>query len=152
MSKRFTDTEKWEDPWFRNLLKEYQFFWIYLLDRCDNAGVWKVDFEAAEFYLKQKCEEKEILNVFKDRVIAFDNGQRWFIPKFITFQYGLLDEACRPHNSVINLLKGFGLINRLSTEIKGIHTLKDKTKTRQDKDKTKISGHFEGCICARCRK
>lgn len=148
MAKRFTDSEKWEDPWFRNLLKEYQLFWIYLLDRCDAAGVWKVDFEAAVFYLKQNCDEKELMTVFKDRIVVFDNGERWFVPKFIKFQYGNLEESCRPHKSVLNLLSFY----KIEGYLKGIHTLKDKDKTKTIQDKTKTSGHFDGCICARCRK
>ena len=133
MGKRFTDTEKWGDPWFRNLLQEYQVFWIYLLDNCDSAGVWKVDFEMAEFCLKQPLKEKELLVVFKDRVVPFEKGDRWFIPKFISFQYGTLDENCRPHKSVLNLLK----VYKIERYLKGINTLKDKTRqdnTRQDKD------------------
>lgn len=148
MAKRFTDTEKWGDPWFRNLLREYQIFWIYLLDQCDAAGVWKVDFEQAEFFLKQNLNDKELITVFKDRIIIFDEGNRWFIPKFITFQYGHLDANCRPHKSVLNLLSTY----KLERYLKGMDTLKDKDKTKTIQDKTKTTGHFSGCVCARCRK
>lgn len=125
MAKRFTDTEKWGDPWFRNLLREYQIFWIYLLDSCDSAGVWKVDFEMAEFCLKATINPKEIQKAFEDRIISFDGGARWFVPRFISFQYGTLDDNCRPHRSVLNLLKTY----KIERYLKGIDTLKDKTKT-----------------------
>lgn len=155
MSKRFTDTEKWEDPWFRNLLSDYQRFWIYILDRCDNAGVWKVDFEAAEFYLKQDCKQEELLQVFKDRVVPFDNDSRWFIPKFISFQYGELTPTCHPHQPVLKLLK----IYKLEGYLKGINTFKTRQDNiRQDKkdlqpvDNSKKRVHFENCVCARCKK
>lgn len=132
MSKRFTDTEKWEDPWFRNLLREYQIFWIYLLDKCDSAGVWKVDFELAEFCLKQSLNEKELSTVFKNRIKIFENGERWFIPKFITFQYGNLDETCHPHKSIFKLLRSY----KLEGYLEGINTPNTRTRqdnTRQDK-------------------
>jgi len=41
MAKRFTASEKWEDLWFSELSNKYKLFWIYLLDKCDNAGVWE---------------------------------------------------------------------------------------------------------------
>jgi len=47
VSKRFTDSEKWRDPWFRRLPTEYKLLWLYLLDECDVSGVWKVDLELA---------------------------------------------------------------------------------------------------------
>lgn len=134
MAKRFTDTEKWEDPWFRNLLPEYQRFWIYVLDKCDPAGVWKVDFEMAEFCLKQSLNPDELLKVFHDRVKVFERGERWFIPKFISFQYNKLDERCNPHKSVFKLLSSYKLEGYLEGYSGGIYT--SKNKTRQDKDKT----------------
>ena len=40
MAKRFTATEKWDDPFFCNLEAKYKLAWIYLLDKCDNAGIY----------------------------------------------------------------------------------------------------------------
>lgn len=149
MSKRFTDTEKWEDPWFRNLLTEYQIFWVYILDKVDNAGVWKVDFELAEFCLKKSLNPKELLAVFKDRVVPFDNGERWFIPKFILFQYGELQPTCHPHQPIIKLLNKYNLQDYL----KGISTFKTRQDNiRQDKKrKIRPGGHFENCECVKCK-
>lgn len=149
MAKRFTDTEKWGDPWFRNLLPEYQRFWIYLLDRCDTAGVWEVDFEVVEFFLKQKYSEKEIINLLKGRIVIFDNQKKWFIPKFISFQYGRLDPFCNPHKSIFKLLSSY----KLEGYLEGINTSNTRQdKTIQDKDKTRTVGHFENCKCPKCRK
>ena len=132
MSKRFTDTEKWGDPWFRNLLREYQIFWIYMLDNCDTAGIWKVDFELAEFMLKARIDEKEYASVFKDRIRVFSKGERWFIPKFISFQYGQLDETCHPHKSIIKVLRSF----KLEGYLEGINTPNTRQyKTIQDNGK-----------------
>lgn len=155
MAKRFTDTEKWEDPWFRNLLREYQMFWVYMLDKCDAAGVWKVDFELAEFNLKQTFDDKnqqELKRVFKDRIKVFEGGERWFIPKFISFQYGELDEFCNPHKSIFKLLRGY----KIEGYLEGINTPKtrqDKNKTIEDKTRKPVkgAGHFDGCPCPKCK-
>ena len=41
MAKRFTDTEKWKDEWYTELSSDYKIIWQYLLDTCDNAGIYK---------------------------------------------------------------------------------------------------------------
>ena len=135
MSKRFTDTEKWSDPWFRGLSPHYQRLWIFLLDKCDQAGVWVVDRELAEFFLKETVDLESALAVFKDRVFAIKNGSKWFIPKFLVFQYGALNDTSKPHNYVLRLL----LSHEIEGYPKGINTLKDKDKDK-DKDQDKNNG------------
>lgn len=134
MSKRFTDTDKWKDPWFRKLPFNYQRFWIYLLDSCDQSGVWQVDFELVEFFLRESFDMKETTQIFHERIHIFDDGKKWFIPKFISFQYGVLNDLCRPHAFVLKLLDKY----KLKGYLKGISTLKDKDKDiDKDKDKDK---------------
>lgn len=141
MAKRFTDTEKWEDPWFRKLPSKHQKLWLFILDRCDSAGVWKVDFELAGFLIGERLKLEEASPFFKNRVVPFDDGEKWFIPKFLDFQYGHLDENCRPHKYVIKVLIRHGLYEGYQ---KGIDTLKDKSKDKeQDKDKEKDGEEHE---------
>jgi len=47
--KRFTETEKWRDPWFRKLSAGAKLAFLYIIDNCDNAGVWTADKELADF-------------------------------------------------------------------------------------------------------
>jgi hypothetical protein len=51
MAKRFTDSEKWNRPWFRKLPTKYKLLWLYILDHCDMSGVWYVDFELASMMI-----------------------------------------------------------------------------------------------------
>jgi hypothetical protein len=37
--KRFTETTKWADPWFRKLPLRLKSLWHWLCDTCDMAGV-----------------------------------------------------------------------------------------------------------------
>jgi len=148
MAKRFTESSKWQDSWFRKLKSEHKLFWIFLLDNCDNAGLWEYDLELASFYIDAELNEKEINEIFKERVFYISG--KWFIPKFIEFQYGKLNENSKPHLSVINKLKKYNLIDENNEIIiplikgmgKGIHTLKDKEMDNErdtviDKEKSK---------------
>lgn len=105
MAKRFTDTEKWKKSFLRGLEGPYKLLWFYLLDDCDMAGIWQVDLEVARIRIGEQVDGTTALRVFGDRVVAFDNGKKWFVRDFIFFQYGELKETNRMHLSVINILK-----------------------------------------------
>jgi len=87
MAKRLTDSNKWNDNWFNELSAEMKLIWIYILDTCDHAGVYKVSFKSIRFYTGTEATENEIIECLKERIYIVDNGNKWFIPKFITFQY-----------------------------------------------------------------
>ena len=48
MAKRFYDSMKFDDPWYRKLTPKHKCFWEYLLCKCTHSGIWKPDFEMAE--------------------------------------------------------------------------------------------------------
>ena len=80
---------------------------------CDCAGIWDVDIELAEFKLGIKIKEQEFLKELNHRIEIInddDDDQKWYLTKFIKFQYGELSEDCRPHQAVIKRLKEFQLI------------------------------------------
>jgi hypothetical protein len=103
MAKRFTDTDKWKKPFIRGLEGPYKLLWFYILDDCDHAGIWQVDFEVAEIRIGQPVKEKKALEVFGERVVRIA-ANKWWIPDFISFQYGELSEKNRLHVSVIQIL------------------------------------------------
>lgn len=145
MAKRFTDTNKYKKPFIRSLKGAYKLLWDYLYHDCDHAGIWIVDFEVAQIYLGEdmlvtKEEALQYFNNGEERIIEIDNGSKWFIPPFIEFQYGVLNEENRAHNSVITILKKYNLLQKvnkpLTTPLKGC---KDKDKDKDmDKDKERI--------------
>jgi len=104
MAKRFTDTDKWKKPFFRGLDAPYKALWLYILDDCDIAGIWIVDFEIARIRVGD-VTELQALEKFGDHVKAFDNGRKWFIRDFTDFQYGELKESNRMHQAVIKILQ-----------------------------------------------
>jgi hypothetical protein len=132
MSKRFTDTDKFKKVWFRKLSNDNKVFWMYLLDQCNHAGIWEVDFELAHFFCNG-IDEQEIRQVFKKQYQEIDNGKRWFIKDFIDFQYGQLNENNRAHLSVINILTKYKIYKNKGL-IRPLQGYKDKAK---DKDMVK---------------
>ena len=105
--KRFTETLKWDDPWFRKLPPQQKLLWGWLLDRCDHAGVIEPDLDLAGFQIGYEYP-MDSLSVFGDRVVKL-SGEKFFIPKFIEFQYGNLSEDCRAHGPVFASLRKHGL-------------------------------------------
>lgn len=137
MAKRFTDTNKYKKPFIRGLQGAYKLLWDYLYHDCDHAGIWIVDFDIAQLYIGKDMpiNRDDALRYFntpdEKRVIEFDHGARWYLPSFISFQYGELNELNRAHNSVICILKKYSLykIKPLTSPLQG---RKDKD---MDKDK-----------------
>lgn len=104
MAKRFTDTDKWNDEWFMELDPVLKCFWIYLCDKCDHAGVWKVNFKQASFSIGAIIDKQSALNAFGERVWVL-SVEKWFIQKFILFQYPTgLSETNKAHIGVFKSL------------------------------------------------
>jgi hypothetical protein len=132
MAKRFTDTEKWKKPFIRGLQGAYKLLWLYICDDCDHAGVWQVDIDVAKIRIGEKIDLKEAIKSFEDKIIIFDNGNKWFIPSFIEFQYPSgLNPDNRAHSSIIYLLDKYNL---RKTENK---PLKRSLQGRKDMDMVK---------------
>lgn len=109
MAKRLTDSEKWEDPWFLDLKDEYKLMWVYLLDKCDHAGIWKVNTRLAHFCFGHTLDWEGFLKACGDRVQVFAEGTKWFIPKFLVFQYGAIGSGNSMYKTVLPILEKEGL-------------------------------------------
>ena len=108
MSKRFTETEKWEDSWFTYLTPTTKLFWIFLLDKVDDAGVWKKDQRRLNFETGMEIEIQAFIEDLGDRVIDLED--RILIPGFVQFQQGRpLTEKVRFHQRILKLLDKHGL-------------------------------------------
>jgi len=132
MSKRLSDSCKWDDDFFVGLPYKYKLLWIYILDKCDHAGLFKVVKRNMDFHLENDYDLNEVIKAFGDKIKVI-NDSLWFIPGFISFQYGRLNPNNRVHVSVIELLKNKGLYKEY---ISSIDTDKDIDKEK-DEEKAK---------------
>ena len=142
MAKRFTATTKWQDPWFRRLSPEMKCFWIFLLDSCDNAGVWVVDLDMAAFCIGKAVTLGDLTEDFWARIHVFARDKKWFIRRFAEFQYGVLNPSNRMHKHVIELLSSHNLLGSYKGLTRALEDPKDKDKRKRedkvlDKDKRK---------------
>jgi len=137
MSKRLTDTDKWKKNFIKGLPVEYKLFWLYLLDEVDHAGIWHIEMDMAELRLGTKLSKEKAQGLFSEKVVVFDNGNKWFLPDFIKFQYGELNEKSKVHAAVFKILKKYNLLAHL----KSIHTVSDTVKDKE-KDKVIIGNEY----------
>lgn len=147
MGKRFTESDKWRDKWFRALRPEHKLAWLYLLDNCDAAGVIDLDSDLADFQIGIAPDWKLFLSQCDGRVERLKSGKLWVV-RFIEYQYGEPSRECRAHNPVFLSLEKNGLLDRyLKGYSKGIQRDKDKDKDKdkeKEQDKDKDRGSAEG--------
>lgn len=132
MAKRFRDTQVWGKVWIHQLPMEMKLFWFYILDNCDHAGIWDVNIGLASYQIGVELDQENILKVFADKINPFKDD-KWFIPKFIEYQYGELNPNNRTHLSVINILNKHKLYGANKGLVSTLQGSKDK-----DKDKIKL--------------
>lgn len=140
--KRFTETLKWSDPWFRKLTPQSKHLWQWLLDNCDAAGVVEPDMELASFQIgyQYHLDTLSALGELGDRVTRLECG-KYLVVKFIAFQHGAkLSRECKAHNPVFQSLERHRLEIDSKGYVKGIRvgihtpqaTVKE-TETEQEK-------------------
>jgi hypothetical protein len=109
MAKRFTDTDKWKKTWFSNLKPKHKLLWLYLLDLCDNAGFFDMNIKNINYALGEKYTVEDINAAINKHLVKISTIKYW-IPKFIQFQYGKgLSEECKAHKSIIDALANYNI-------------------------------------------
>jgi len=103
MAKRFTDTDKWKDEWYTELSNDYKVIWQYVLDNCDNAGIYKRNIKLLNYCCNTNVTAEDILKVFRNRVSLLSDD-RWIINKFCVYQYGT-DFLNSTNKAVLSVLK-----------------------------------------------
>lgn len=99
MPKRFTDTKKWDRPWFRDLPMKYKLLWLYVCDACDAGGVWYVDLKKASFQIGGEFEKRECERMLNKQIRPLENGKKWFLFSFVEFHEGRPIERLNPKSS-----------------------------------------------------
>lgn len=91
MAKRFFDSGKYNDPFFRKLSPEMKCAYDYLQCNCNYAGVIDIDIDDMNF--KIGCNDityDNLAETFADKFVILNqkpDGLKIFMPKFIYWQY-----------------------------------------------------------------
>lgn len=145
MAKRFTDTNKWNNPWFRKLPSHFKALWLYLLDQCDTVGVIYYDLNLFSYYVGQKLTEEEFFKYFNEKVARIEEDKIW-VTGFVSFQYETLSPKNRAHlgimKKVLKLAAGLkvdeetekllGVFRGHMESVRGLETLKVKEEVKEE--------------------
>lgn len=134
MAKRFIDTDLFRKPFMRSLEAPYKALWIYLLCECDHAGIWVVELDVAQIRMGLKLDPEKVIDKMGGAVVSIDGGSKWYLPDFVTFQYGTLNPANRVHQSVLERLERYGIDPNHPSQNK---PLTSPLQGAKDKDKDK---------------
>jgi hypothetical protein len=104
MAKRFTDTEKWADPWFSELSLSAKVLFCFLCDQCDMAGFYERNDRHVSFYTGIHIES--IKDAFKELEKSVLLRDRWvFVKNFLRHQKNLpLNPNNNAHKAAIKSL------------------------------------------------
>lgn len=104
MARRFTDTEKWEDPWFGELEPVFKLAWVFICDRCDHAGFWKWSTRSLLHHcgidLSAPARLKEFVKAFEGRLINVGRGTL-YVRGFLEWQYRSIDTVAVGNSRVM---------------------------------------------------
>lgn len=81
---RFTETTKWDDPWFEELPPWGKLLWLYACDKCDHVGYLAMSKSQAE----RHCgiiDWGSVPKLFASRMDQISE-HAWLLPKFLYFQ------------------------------------------------------------------
>lgn len=95
MAKRYTCTEKWESTYFSSLAPDMKLLFLYILDRCDTAGVWKGNWKLASYFTGSTSTVDEMKDALgcvgvleftgKEKLVDLEDGKVW-VSNFLKFQ------------------------------------------------------------------
>lgn len=122
MGKRMTATEKWDKEWFMSLPPKIKCLWMYINDRCDQAGMWEANYKIATIHIGDTISESDFKH-FGARVEKFAPGKMWIVDH-VEFQCGTLSEKSPAHKPIFKLLIKYNLLNRVLNRVS--NTLQEK--------------------------
>lgn len=108
MAKRFIDTGLFDDPWFMDLSKDGKIAWVFLITKCDHAGIIQVNdrlFKVMTGINSFTTVRQELA----DRLVSLRDNY-FFLPKFIYYQYPDFPKSnVNAQTGAIRRLMEFGL-------------------------------------------
>jgi hypothetical protein len=103
--KRFSETEKWKDPWFRGLRPASKLLFLYIVDSCNNAGFWEEDKDFSCYSTGLNSEQYDGAIKGLNRGLIGADGWYW-VRTFLKHQKNSeLNPDNKAHKQIISLLR-----------------------------------------------
>ena len=144
MAKRFTDSEKWKDAWFCDLPIHDKLFWVYILDDCNHAGIWKINMRLANFSIGYEYTLEGVIKALGRRVFLI-NDDYLLVERFVHFQHpNGLNPKSKPQKAAIDMLLKHKVLDRVSKGYDNpIDSLQDKDIDKDKDSSLKKEGKFK---------
>jgi hypothetical protein len=143
-----TDTAKWDDPWFRSLTPAQKLIFLFVIDRCNNAGFWERDDELIGFHTK--LDVTEIEGAWEGLVRGLVGSDGWvWVKNFLKHQKNdvLSPQTNNAHKQIVALLQEqferFAAVPEFEKSVGATKGLPSPPGLVQDKD-TDRKGSAEG--------
>ncbi len=105
MPKRFTETDKWKDVWFRKLSPNDKLVFFYLVENCDNAGFIELDTDMAAFVIGLSDEDIKSSIKGLARALLGPREGLYYVKNFLIHQKNHpLNPSNRAHSQIIGLV------------------------------------------------
>lgn len=104
---RFTAPEKWNDAWFSNLKPIEKLVFLYLVDKCDNAGFFEIN-QRIDSFLIGISETDFLANLksLKKTYVESTDGRKIWIKNYLRYQKNLpLNPDNNAHKQIITFIK-----------------------------------------------
>jgi hypothetical protein len=105
MTARFTDTDRWQQKWYRSLPPDAKLVYEFVFSACDIAGFYEWDEDNVRFHTL--LSPKRIQRAYQELVNCFEtNGTYIWIPNFIYVQHNWpLNPKVNAHLGIIKRLE-----------------------------------------------
>lgn len=102
--KRFSETEKWDDPWFQDLQPPAKLLFLFIIDRCNNAGFLEVNEGGIIHHTKMEPRALEAAWKSLTKGIIVREGWAW-VRRFLRHQKNENLNPLNPaHRQILTLL------------------------------------------------
>lgn len=107
MAIRFSNSEKYKDPWFLELPPSGKLLFYFLIDNVDHAGFWEVSLRSIDFFLGLGEKQFEQAEKSLEKVLIYSNdGDTIYFRNFLKHQKNIpLNKYNNAHKSIIEIFR-----------------------------------------------
>lgn len=120
MAKRFSSTEKWDDNWFCKLEPLEKLLFLFIIDKCDNAGFFELNPRLHSFTIGITSNEySELFEKIEKSFLWSISREKIWVKNFLKHQKNLpLKSENNAHKQIIFLLQAnFEKFEKLPDEL-----------------------------------